>query len=397
MTPLGTSGASRRRSWLNPSCAYHAGVAAFLIITDRQTGGVPVTTIDLARGLVELGDEVTLLAEPIDGRDLLPAALAAGVRLVPWPGQTAPGGLTSLARIVAERRWDAVLSCHRGCDVAVHGICTLLRRRHVIALHADPAYESAGTRFARLRTGMWRQAMYRAEALIAISAFVAERAAHFFPRLPPVYIVPNANARHPPATTPVVLPPPGSHPMLVACGRIYRAKQPELLLPLVQELDRLGLACDAVWIGGDDDEHGARLLALQAEVDAAGLGTRVRFAGHCADPWESLRASHVLVHFCTFEGFGLAVVEALAAGLPVAAFAAGALPELIGDGREGVLAPWIDGDPAGSIRGLAARLAPLLSVPGRHAAASAAALVRANDFTRASMAQGYRRALLGNA
>lgn len=354
-----------------------------------------MTTIDLGRGLAGLGDDVTLLAEPLDGRDLLPAAIAAGMRHIPWPGQTSRAGLATLVRTIAGRRWDVVLSSHRGCDIAVHAACTVLRRRHVVALHADPAYEAAGTRFARLRTGLWRRAMSQAAALVTISGFVAERAARFFPRLPPVHVVPNANARHPAAENPVALPP-GVRPRLVACGRVYDAKQPELLLPLVVELEALGVACDAVWVGGDN-EQGRRIAELRAEIAARGLADRVRFIGHCEDPWEELRASHALVHFCTFEGFGLAVVEALAAGLPVAAFAGGALPELLTDGREGVLAPWDEGDAAGSVRGLAARLAPLLADPRRHAAAAAAALVRAGDFTSAEMALGYRRALLGDA
>ena len=371
-------------------------MAHFLIVTDRRTGGVPVTTIDLARGLVELGDEVTLLADPLDGRDLLPAAVAAGVRHVPWPGQTTAAGLLVLLRLIAQQRWDAVLSSHRGCDVAVHAACILLHRRQVIALHADPAYEAEGTRFARLRTGMWRHTMAQARSLVVISAFVAERAAHFFPRLPPVHVVANANARHPPAMTPVALPAAGIRPCLVACGRVYDAKQPELLRPLIEELDRLGVACDGLWIGGDN-EDGLRLAKLRRDVEDHGLATRVRFIGHCADPWDELRGSHVLVHFCTFEGFGLAIVEALAAGLPVAAFAAGALPELIRDGVEGVLAPWVEGDPQASIRGLAARLAALISDRPRYAATAAAALARAEDFTRVTMAKGYRRALLEDA
>ena len=366
-----------------------------LIVTDRQTGGVPVTTIDLARGLAELGDHVTLLADPVDGRDLLPSAILAGVEHVPWAGQTSAKGMSQLLQLVASRPWDAVLSSHRGCDIAVHSACTLLRRRHVIAIHGDPAYEAVGTRFARLRTGLWRQAVDRSAALITISQFIAERSHAFFSKLPPVYVVANANARHPPAATPVTLIP-GHRPCLIACGRIYDAKQPELLRPLVQALDSLGVVCDARWIGGDG-ENGQRQASLQADAHAHGLGDRIHFIGHREDPWDALRAGHAFVHFCTFEGFGLAVIEALAAGLPVAAFAAGALPELIHDGRNGVLAQWQADDADASIKNLAARLAPVLQDPVCHAAVAHAALDHSHSFTRAAMAAGYRRALLETA
>ncbi len=356
-----------------------------LIITDRQTGGVPVTTIDLARGLAELGCNVTLLADPEDGRGLLPDAIAAGVRHVAWPGQTSIAGLRMLWREVMAKPWTVVLSSHRGCDIAVHAACALSGRRHALVIHGDPAYEAAGTRFAALRTRLWRNAVGRSCVVVAISAFIAERTRRFFPRLPPIAVVPNANARHPPAESPVSLPL-GVRPRLVACGRIYDAKRPELLRPLVQALEQMGVVCEAVWVGG-----GERQAELQADAATHGLADRVRFIGHHEDPWEELRAGHLFVHFCTIEGFGLAIIEALAAGLPVAAFAAGALPELIADGREGVLAPAVD------LAELARRIAPLLSDPQRHHAAASAALARAHDFTRAAMAEGYRRALLESA
>ncbi|MBV9280097.1 MAG: glycosyltransferase family 4 protein, partial [Chloroflexi bacterium] len=52
-----------------------------------------------------------------------------------------------------------------------------------------------------------------------------------------------------------------------------------------------------------------------------------------------LAAADMYVSPSRWEGFGLAVVEAMAAGLPVVAVAAGAVTELIDSGRTGVLVP----------------------------------------------------------
>jgi glycosyltransferase involved in cell wall biosynthesis len=66
----------------------------------------------------------------------------------------------------------------------------------------------------------------------------------------------------------------------------------------------------------------------------------VRFLGHVDDMPSLMRACDVAV-FPTLpelgEGFGLAALEAMAAGLPVIATDVGPLPELVGDGRAGFI------------------------------------------------------------
>jgi glycosyltransferase involved in cell wall biosynthesis len=72
--------------------------------------------------------------------------------------------------------------------------------------------------------------------------------------------------------------------------------------------------------------------ALHRYVDELGLSQAVQFGGHASD--ESVaaayEASDVLVVTSAHEGFCVPVVEAMASGLPVVAFAQGALPEVLG-------------------------------------------------------------------
>jgi glycosyltransferase involved in cell wall biosynthesis len=75
-----------------------------------------------------------------------------------------------------------------------------------------------------------------------------------------------------------------------------------------------------------------RLLAL---ADELGLGDHVRLHGFCSDVQERLPGYRVYVHASYSESSSLAIMEAMAVGLPVVSSAAGALGELFDDPEQG--------------------------------------------------------------
>jgi len=83
---------------------------------------------------------------------------------------------------------------------------------------------------------------------------------------------------------------------------------------------------------------------LEKTLRGLQLESRVRFSGKVsAEELErAYRAASIVVLPSLFEGFGLPAIEALAAGTPVVATRAGALPEVIGDARAGQLVPLRD-------------------------------------------------------
>src|SRR5205823_6139997 len=83
----------------------------------------------------------------------------------------------------------------------------------------------------------------------------------------------------------------------------------------------------------------------------------VLFLGVRRDVADLLAAFDVAVICSDFEGNPLAVVEYMAAGLPVVATAVGGLPSLVEDGVTGLLVPPRDA------RALADGLADLLAAP----------------------------------
>ncbi|HVG44323.1 MAG TPA: glycosyltransferase, partial [Longimicrobium sp.] len=80
---------------------------------------------------------------------------------------------------------------------------------------------------------------------------------------------------------------------------------------------------------------------------------RVHWLGFRRDVAAVLKAMDVLAVPSHWEGFGLVAAEALAAGVPVVAADASSLPEIVRDGREGLLVP------PGDVDALAAALVRL--------------------------------------
>ncbi len=93
---------------------------------------------------------------------------------------------------------------------------------------------------------------------------------------------------------------------------------------------------------------------LAARATALGLGSRVRFLGEVPDAAAVLAGWDLLVLPSRREGFGLVLAEAMAAGRPVIASRAGGIPEVVDDGKTGLLVPTGD---APALAGALERLA----------------------------------------
>jgi glycosyltransferase involved in cell wall biosynthesis len=76
---------------------------------------------------------------------------------------------------------------------------------------------------------------------------------------------------------------------------------------------------------------------LRRQVHEVGLTEQVHFLGARRDIPRLLRALDVFVLPSHQEGLGLAIIEAMAAGLPVVATRVGGIPEVVVDGETGLL------------------------------------------------------------
>jgi len=132
--------------------------------------------------------------------------------------------------------------------------------------------------------------------------------------------------------------------------------------------------------------EGPERPALEKLARDLGVGHRVFLPGRVPDVAAWLERAALLVHPARWEGFGLAVLEAMLAGLPVVASNVSSLPELVVDGETGLLVP--PDDPAALARGISLALEqPQLGAAGRLRARSTFSVERMADRTAALYAR----------
>jgi len=217
----------------------------------------------------------------------------------------------------------------------------------VVTVHhlvADPTYRPYTSpaqrlfhRLERLYDGL---SIAHADAVACVSDYTRRRVVELYGRS-------DARTVHNGIDTDFFRPPIGERPpappfRLLFVGNRTRRKGADLLSPL---LAALGPAYELRYSGGQRSDE----VAIAAP-NAVPLGRLSRQALR-----QAYQECHALIFPSRLEGFGLAVAEAMACGLPVVATNASSLPELIVDGQGGFLCPLDDvAAMAAAVRRLAA-------------------------------------------
>lgn len=132
---------------------------------------------------------------------------------------------------------------------------------------------------------------------------------------------------------------------------------------------------------------GAGELQDDLERQARALKTPVHFEGHVEEVSPHLQEADIFLMPSLWEGFGLAAVEAMNAGLPVVASDIAGLREVVGlDGRCALLVP--PDDP----QAIADALMVLINDPQKRQSMGAAAFQRATGFDKGIMSETYIKA-----
>lgn len=126
--------------------------------------------------------------------------------------------------------------------------------------------------------------------------------------------------------------PDGGPVVLGTVGRLAAEKDQSLLIEVAARLKSAGVRFK-LRIAGE----GGLEEALRAQSRSLDVGNEVQLLGFVDDIPAFLETIDIFVLSSRWEGFGLAVVEAGAAGKPVVAFNTTSTPEVIADGETGFL------------------------------------------------------------
>jgi glycosyltransferase involved in cell wall biosynthesis len=122
--------------------------------------------------------------------------------------------------------------------------------------------------------------------------------------------------------------------LLGTVAHVFPRKGYDVMFRALPRVIRSVGAVHYVIVGTGEDAYEQQLRTL---ASALGIADRVHFVGFQDDVTPFLSALSLYVHPARMEGFGIAVVEALAAGKAVVATRVGGVPEVVEHGRTGLL------------------------------------------------------------
>lgn len=343
--------------------------SVLLSLIRHAPGGVTNACVFLEDGVV--AEQARALGVPTS---ILPSGRARQVWL-------APGVVRGLRAAVRQHRADAVLAhvnkahVYAGAAARLEGVpAAWWQHEH---LQLKPLLQRVASRVP-------------AEAVICSADWIAEEQRRH--TRAPVHVVhPGVEAGATAGEPRLHLAGQDGMVVLGVVGRLARWKRWELAvraLPLVRAAIP-GVRMRIIGGAGADADRGYG-HELEAEIARLGLTDVVEVAGHVDDVPTAIRELDVVVHPAEREPWGLVVLEALAAGVPVVASAEGGPCEILRAGIDGVLV-----DPRDRTK-LAAALVELAADPASRARMGAAGRERVlSDFTAERAAGRFWQVMRG--
>ncbi len=231
----------------------------------------------------------------------------------------------------------------------------------------------------RLSSWVERTAYESADAVVAVSRGMRADVLEVYPDLEPAKVVVVGNGVDAQAYRPVEAPDvvrsldvDPDRPYALFVGRITRQKG---LVHLLAAAEQLPADAGLVLCAGAADTTAERAQVADAVAELQSRRSGVVWIEEML-PREKLvpliTGATVFVVPSVYEPLGIVNLEAAACGTAVVASDVGGIPEVVDDGRTGLLVHYEEADPAAFAAGLAARMAELLADPARAAVMGAA-------------------------
>lgn len=371
-------------------------IAVTHVVLSLDVGGLERIVVDLIRAGPALGQVVSVacleragtLADEAErlGARVLVAGKSPGLR---------PSGAARMRSVLRELRPDVLHTHQIGALLYAGPASWSLGRPPILHTEHGKHYH------ARRRTRMiGRLAGRFAAHFLAVSADIAaEVADHRIVPRRKLGVVPNGidvdrfggDDRPGTAALRARFAIPADAPVVGTVGRLCEVKRQDRLIRAFRNLEGIDPEPHLLLVG--DGPLRASLAGLAREL---GVADRVHFAGYQSHPELFLSIMSVFALTSQSEGMPLSIIEAWAAGLPVVATRVGGVPEMIEEGRTGLMV-----EPDDEV-GLAARIATLIGDRDRaRSLAHAGRAIARERFSLQAMAGAYdrlyRRAIVGAA
>ena len=311
-----------------------------LVISSLGRGGAERTASVLANAWVERGNQVTIITlerDSVPAYPLHPAVVLCQLKLRDGKAKNLIHGairnfrmIRALASVIRESKPQIVIGFMDVSNILSLLAARGLDTRVIVTEHVHPAYHYIGWHWQALRKFLYR----RADAVVCVGQPLLD----WFRSQVQIngYVIPN----------PLVVPASPAYSeeerhrdrsgyLIVGMGRLIEQKGFDLLL---ESFSRV-MARHPGWslkVMGE----GPLRNQLEAQAQKLRIASRVEFTGALPDPFPTLRAADLFVFSSRFEGFGNALCEAMACGLPAISFNCPSGPEeIIRHGVDGVLVP----------------------------------------------------------
>ena len=317
-----------------------------LQVIEATVGGTKRHVLDLVTGLRAGGWEVEVACPRVRDRSYGDTSLWDELRAARVPVHEIPmrrasvcwtnvSAILRLRDLIAGRRY-AVLHAHSSVGGAVARTAARLTRRPPAVVYTPNgwAFLLPGSRLRRsLYVALERGLGAVTDRLIAVSPTeAAEARAHRIagPRVVTILNGIDAHAATPGARTGVARGP----AVIGTVARLTPQKDPFTWLGVVVEVRRRRPDTRFVWIGGGELEP-----AVGAAAERLGVADAIQLLPYRDDARDALQTFDVFLLTSVFEGLPYALLEALAAGLPVVATSVVGVRDVVRHAETGLLAP----------------------------------------------------------
>lgn len=316
-----------------------------LMVVRPAVGGMKQCVLLLARGMAEDGHEVEIACPP--GAEVGTEARALGVPVhdIDLVDPVRPVRdlrcTLALVSLVRRGRYDVVhMHGFKAALVGRLGAALGGCRTRVVTVHNHILYRDISSAKKLVHRVLERSLAPLATRIVAVSESIRDElvaeyaidparviAIHNGIDLAPFLALPDRGAARESL---------GLSADALVIGTAGRFAEQKGLRYLMEAAPEVAEGRDVVfYVGGD----GPLRDDLVARAAATGLGDRIRFPGFVRDVPALLAAIDVYVQPSLSEGLSIALIEAMAAAVPIVATTAGGSPEIVVDGVTGFLVP----------------------------------------------------------